>query len=323
MTFHEAGKVAESSYFRLTEAADGVYAAIADPSAGALGNAAIIDLGDTTLVVDTTMNLEAARDLRRAAERLTGRKVDYVFNTHWHGDHTYGNQVFEPEAKFVSTRKTRDIIGGFLKDRMVQHLERREELLAELDEYEKNIVNEKDVKVHQELKWDVDGDREYLRVLGDMRVVVPTLTFEREMWIHGSKRSAQLLTFGGGHTQSDGILYLADEKLAVLGDLVLSGYHPTMGNADPWTWLTILDQIEALGIDTIVPGHGDICRIDTLHQVREYIAYMLALAADLDLADEQMEGVSIPERYDDWLFRYVFKSNLRKIRELSVSKTAK
>jgi cyclase len=56
-----------SKYFRLNHIAEGVFAAISVPGTGSLGNAVIIDLGDTTLVVDTFMTIQAAEDLQAAA----------------------------------------------------------------------------------------------------------------------------------------------------------------------------------------------------------------------------------------------------------------
>ena len=43
--------------------------------------------------------------LRQVAEQLTGRSVFMLVNTHWHGDHTYGNQVFA-DVSIVATEST-------------------------------------------------------------------------------------------------------------------------------------------------------------------------------------------------------------------------
>ena len=309
-----------SDYFRLVEAADGVYAAICKAGSGSLGNAAIVDLGDATLVVDTTYHLEAARDLRSAAEHLTGRSVTYVLNTHWHADHVHGNQVFAPDAILIATDKTREIMAGFLTERMAKHRAESESLLAAIDEFERDIDSEPDEKIRLDMREETLCDRSYIRMLPELRVTLPTLTFERELWLHGSKRSVQLLSFGGGHTQSDAIVYVPDARLAIVGDLVLKDFHPTMSHAEPWEWLRILDRVEALGIDSIVPGHGEVCSLETLHGVREYIQYMLGLAVELDPDDEQLDGVTIPEKYDDWRFRFDFKGNLKKIRSLLAQK---
>jgi hypothetical protein len=67
-----------SEYFQLEQVAQGVYAAIVPEGSAAQGNAGIVDLGNRTLVFDTFCILQAARELREAAEQLTGRPVDYI-----------------------------------------------------------------------------------------------------------------------------------------------------------------------------------------------------------------------------------------------------
>jgi cyclase len=104
-----------SKHFLLNHVAEGVFAAISVPGSGSVGNAAIIDLGDSTLVVDTFTTIQAAEDLQAAAMYLTGNSVSYVINTHWHSDHTSGNQVFTPKAQIISTCTTREIMATFGK----------------------------------------------------------------------------------------------------------------------------------------------------------------------------------------------------------------
>src|SRR5690242_20443520 len=98
----ETAQLPTSKYFRLEHVAEGVYAAITVPGTGAWGNAGIVDLGDATLVVDTFLTPAAARDLRSAAEALTGHRVAYVVNTHYHMDHIHGNQVFTDALVIVT-----------------------------------------------------------------------------------------------------------------------------------------------------------------------------------------------------------------------------
>src|SRR5262249_56517697 len=78
------------------------------PGVGAMGNAAIVDLGERTLVFDTFLTTAAARELRETAERLTGRPASLVVNSHRHADHVMGNQVFVPDAVVISTANTRE-----------------------------------------------------------------------------------------------------------------------------------------------------------------------------------------------------------------------
>ena len=91
----------------LVDAGDGVHAAIARPDRLAVGNAAVVDLGEQTLVVDTHISYAAARELKAAAEELTGRPASLVLNTHWHADHVLGNEQFAGST-IVSTARTRE-----------------------------------------------------------------------------------------------------------------------------------------------------------------------------------------------------------------------
>ena len=95
--------------FEVVDFGPGVYAAVSDIAGAAVGNAAIIDTGDKTLVIDSFMTAQAARELRTEVSRLTGRSAFMLVNTHWHGDHTWGNQEFA-EIPIVSTARTVELM---------------------------------------------------------------------------------------------------------------------------------------------------------------------------------------------------------------------
>jgi glyoxylase-like metal-dependent hydrolase (beta-lactamase superfamily II) len=111
-----------STHFRLHYVADSVIAAIAVPGSGAVGNASIIDLGDIAMVVDTFATIQAAEDLKAAAEYITGKPVSYVINTHWHSDHTSGNKVFSPVSPIISTAVTREVMDTFARERLARKI---------------------------------------------------------------------------------------------------------------------------------------------------------------------------------------------------------
>jgi hypothetical protein len=58
----------QSGHFTFYELAEGVWAAIVKPAGLAASNSEIVDLGDRTLVFDTTLSPASAADLRSAAE---------------------------------------------------------------------------------------------------------------------------------------------------------------------------------------------------------------------------------------------------------------
>lgn len=130
-----------SEAFTIHEVAAGVWAAVAPGTFGTVvSNAAIVDLGHATLVVDTFMTLMAAAELATASRELTGRTPSLVVNTHFHADHVGGNAAFGG-AHIVATPRTRELIaadghpGGRLPDlltgeRLTVVGERRAEILG-------------------------------------------------------------------------------------------------------------------------------------------------------------------------------------------------
>ncbi len=305
-----------SKHFRLNHVAEGVFAAISLPGTGSVGNAAIIDLGDVTLVVDTFTTIQAAEDLQAAAMYLTGYPVSYVINTHWHSDHTSGNQVFTPSAQIISTSATREIMATFGKNRLVQQLSNPEPIYQAINELEEKIQQETNEKLKKEMQWENASDREYMKVLPNLVYTLPTITFDQQMSIHGSDRTVQLITYGGGHTQSDAFVYLPEEKIAVMGDLVLSKHHLFMMYANPQVWLNILERVELLGVETIVPGHGEVCSMKELHEVKNYINDIVALVAETVQSKKSIDDILVPQAYQDWYFTTYFKTNLKRVYDL-------
>jgi cyclase len=102
------------THAELVEAGPGIRAAIAIPGRGAVGNAAIVDLDESTLVVDTHVTPAAARELRAQAD-----SVRWVLNTHWHADHVLGNGEF-PDATIVSTTRTRELMATVGAERLAE-----------------------------------------------------------------------------------------------------------------------------------------------------------------------------------------------------------
>ena len=107
---HRNKYLPEPKHFRIEQVADGVYAAINRQDGWAIGNAGIVNIGDTTVVFDTTLTPASAAELRDSAEYLTGHPVSLVINSHYHNDHTWGNMEFMPGSLFISSSVTRELM---------------------------------------------------------------------------------------------------------------------------------------------------------------------------------------------------------------------
>src|SRR5207253_2187684 len=79
--------------FQLVKVADGVYAAIAKSGGLASGNAGFIIGDDGVLIFDTFFTPTAIEELIGVIEAQTKLPIKYAVNSHYHLDHTGGNQV--------------------------------------------------------------------------------------------------------------------------------------------------------------------------------------------------------------------------------------
>jgi cyclase len=68
---------------------------------GAGGNIGVSVGDDGILIVDDQF-APLADKIRAALKGLADKKLRFILNTHWHGDHTGGNVVFGPEAPIIA-----------------------------------------------------------------------------------------------------------------------------------------------------------------------------------------------------------------------------
>ena len=214
-------------HFEVSEVAAGVYACVAGASQAAVGNAAIVDTGTRTIVVDSLMTTVGAAELRSVAEKVTGRSVFMLVNTHWHGDHTYGNQVFA-DVSIVSTEATSRSQAADSPSDLAAYsaeldaaVESFEAMLESESEYERTVA-ERRLRRLALLKDDVPI----------FEMTLPDILIDSELVLDDERR-VEILTYGGGHTDSDVFVWVPDVSTVVAGDLGFQGKHPRMVERTP------------------------------------------------------------------------------------------
>lgn len=299
---HREESVSTSDHFVLERIADGVYAAVGREGGPTFSNAGIVDLGSQTLIFDAFELPEAADDLRKAAEHLTGRPASYVILSHSHSDHTVGCQAFGPEVPILSTRVTRAEIPS--ETEWIHHFKENP------DELEEAIREE-----HERLET-MTGERlranqvrtiarlEHLSAaLPSLQFRLPELTFDDGLVFHGSQRTAELHVVAPGHTPSDAYLILPQDRVLFMGDLGFFRAQPFMLYCNPEAWRTWLAAAEQFEVDRCVPGHGPIgTRADLALQrrfiddLRSHVAQALEKGLPVEAAMEKLS-----EPFNAWI----------------------
>jgi glyoxylase-like metal-dependent hydrolase (beta-lactamase superfamily II) len=218
--------------FQLVKVAEGVYAAIAKPGGLASGNAGFVIGDDGVLIFDTFSTPEALEELIGEIQKLTQLPIKFAVNSHYHLDHTGGNQVLTARGVPIIAHDNVLIWQTTKNKRFLPaaaDLEKRKadttKLLAAIPE------DQKDMRAQYE---------KTLRRLDAMMTITltnPTRTFKSgTMELKLGKRKVVLATFPG-HTGGDVIAFVPDVNVVFTGDLGWSKTLPNLVDATVNDWI--------------------------------------------------------------------------------------
>jgi cyclase len=115
--------------------------------------------------------------------------------------------------------------------------------------------------------------------LNNIIIVPPHVTFtNRAKLLYGSREID--LIFVGGHTPATSLVWLPNESVCFVGDIVWVDQHPYMAQGNTVEWLNALELIRQLGAKYLVPGHGPVCGPEATYRVGEYIEFMRGRVRD-------------------------------------------
>jgi cyclase len=304
--------IKETEFFHLYAISDGVYAAIAIPGKGAWSNAGIVDLGEELVVFDSFTTPSAGHELRRQAESLTGKKVKYLINSHYHGDHIFGNQAFS-DTSIISTSLTRE----WCKEK--NKLNDVDQEIEAMKDYLNTLQNQIELTRDRVIKTSLTNQHnemsKVLDDLPDMQIVLPSVTFEGKLTIEGSRRKVELYCMGGAHTPSDTFMYVPDDKVAFMGDIVTEELHVPIYN--PADFSNILMKVKEMEIEVFVPGHGNVGNGELLNKVAGYVTFLTnkskaAVKKKVSL-ETFISTFETPSEYINWRGTNGIKDNLSKV----------
>jgi cyclase len=267
-------------------------------------------LGDQTLVFDPFLTPAAAHDLRLVAESITGKPVSFVVNSHYHNDHIRGNQVFAPGATIISAEWTRNAI---LEKEQAEIEWEKQHAPPRLAELEKTYQSASEEERKELLMW-IGYYRGMIDSHSQLTTTLPTLTFDGKLVLYGAGRTVEVRETGEGHTPSDLVLFLPNEKIVFMGDLIFVERHPWLGDGFPDKWKETLQQINDWSITTVVPGHGPVSGSEQLLTMAGYLAEFIGLAKaaiDNGETEDELARQTLPQRYDHWWYGRFVAPNLR------------
>src|SRR4051812_10293733 len=195
---------------------------------------------DYVLVIDGNFP-SGAQEIIPKIKAVTDKPIRFAFDTHHHGDHAYGNQVW------VDNGATPVAHAG---------------VLEEMKKYETGYYGEKPGRWEDSAKSRKD--------VAATKLKPPTLLYRNEMIFDDGKHRVELLHFGVAHTHGDGWAWLPKEKILFTGDACVNGPYNYAADGDILHWIDTLAAAQKLGAEKICPGHGPSGAGDVIEDQRNY-----------------------------------------------------
>ncbi len=206
------------------------------------GNIAAIVEPEGVALIDSNVPFKAA-ELKAAVSRLSDRPVRFLLNTHWHFDHTGGNEIFGKSGTVI-----------------IAHQNCR-----------KRLANEQTI-AFLDMKFPPSP-----------KAALPVITFGDTATVHHGDTVIEAVHVPSAHTDTDVSYRLPRFDVLHAGDLFINGFYPLIDystGGDLGGWIVGLKKVlEMAGPKTqIIPGHGPMAKksdliafLEMLTQVRDRI----------------------------------------------------
>src|SRR4051812_8948158 len=183
---------------------------------------------DYVLVIDGNYP-SGAQEIIPKIKAITSKPIRFVFDTHHHGDHAYGNQTW------VENGATPVAQAG---------------VVEEMRKYETGYYGAVPGRWETGAKTRPD--------VAASKLKPPSLLYDKKMIFDDGKHRVELLYLGVAHTHGDGFAWLPKERILFTGDACVNGPYNYAGDGDTGAWVKTLEAAKKLGAQTICPGHGPI-----------------------------------------------------------------
>lgn len=207
--------------------------------------------------------------LKAKVKELGSDSVNFVFNTHWHGDHTGGNENFSNSGSLIVAHK--NVRKRLSTDQLMQAFN--------------NTVN------------------------ASPKEALPVITFANEINFHLNGEHIHVMHVKNAHTDGDAIIHFRNANVIHMGDTFFHGNYPFIDVSAGGTFKGLLKTIEkilALSDENtqIIPGHGALANKADLEKYQAMLldihSQFMALRKQ-GLSDEEIQDEGITIEYDaEW-----------------------
>jgi glyoxylase-like metal-dependent hydrolase (beta-lactamase superfamily II) len=220
------------------------------------------DIGEDGIVIVDDQYAPLAEKIQAALKGITDKPIRFVINTHFHDDHTNGNEYFQKQAPVIA------------HDNVRKRLESN----------------------------GISGNRGSLAFPSTIQPkdTLPILTFDHDVTIHLNGEDIHVMHVQNGHTDGDSVVYFPKSNVVHMGDDYLSIGFPFVDLSAGGSVLGLIAALEEimprLPADVkVIPGHG---AVSTLNDMRTFVTMLKETRAVVERGCKQGKSLEQLKRED-------------------------
>jgi len=233
---------------------------------GAGGNLGVSAGEDTVFIIDDQYAPMTGK-ITAAIAKISAKPVQFVLNTHWHGDHSGGNENFGKAGSI--------------------------------------IVAHENVRKRMSVEQFIEAFN--MRTPPSPKLALPVITFASATTFHLNGDEIRAIHMPNAHTDGDTIVHFVRNDVIHMGDIYFNGMYPFIDFATGGSVEGVIaaaDKALAIASDKtrIIPGHGPISNKAELKAYRDMLAAISARVRDMARQGRKLEeitGANLNAEFDD------------------------
>jgi cyclase len=220
------------------------------------GNVGVLTGPDGTFMIDDQY-APLTEKIMSVVKALGGDSPRFVVNTHFHGDHTGGNEnLGNAGAMFVSH-----------------------------DNVRARLLTGAEIKAFA------------MKMPPAAPAALPVITFSHEATFHINGETVRVFHAPRAHTDGDGIVHFKKANVIHAGDTFFNGFYPFIDTGNGGTVRGVIAAADAMlalsnAQTQIIPGHGPLGSRDDLHAYRAMLSTVLDRLSKLKASGMTAEQIS-------------------------------
>ena len=228
------------------------------------GNVAISAGEDGVYIIDDQIR-PVTTQLLQAIRKISDKPIRFVINTHYHADHTGGNETIGKAGAVI-----------------IAH-----------DNVQKRMSTEQ-ISIFTKTTTPPYAE-----------VALPVVTFNDQISLHLNGETATAYYVANGHTDGDSIIYFPTSNVIHMGDMYFNTMYPYVdldAGGSIQGIVSAADLALSLADDKtrIIPGHGPLATSEDLSNYREFLIKAIANVQALIDEDKNLQQTIAAQPTAEW-----------------------